>query len=55
MQEERYQIGAATILELQTSQLSLAQAEADYVGARQGLGVAVATLEAVLGERIDRN
>jgi outer membrane protein TolC len=55
VQEERYQIGAATILELQTSQLSLAQAEADYVGARQGLGVAVATLEAVLGERIERN
>jgi outer membrane protein len=55
VQEERYQIGVATILELQTSQLALAQAEADYVSARQRLGVTLATLEAVLGERITTN
>ena len=53
VQEERYQIGAATIVELQTSQVALAEAESSYVRSRQQLGVAVATLEAVLGERID--
>lgn len=52
VQEERYQIGSATIIELQTSQVTLAGAEADYVRARQALGVAVARLEAVIGERI---
>jgi outer membrane protein len=50
VQEERYRLGNATILDLQTSQEALAQAEADWVRARQTLGVAVATLEAVLGE-----
>jgi len=52
VQEERYQIGVATILELQTSQVALAEAEAGFVNARQQLGVALATLEAVLGESI---
>ena len=55
VQEERYQIGVATIVELQTSQLALAEAEASFVTAKQQLGVAVATLEAVLGERIAEN
>lgn len=55
VQEERYQIGSATIVELQTSQLAVAEAESNFVRARQQLGVAVATLEAVLGERIDAN
>lgn len=55
VQEERYRIGSATIVELQTSQLALAEAESNLVRARQRLGVAVATLEAVLGERIDAN
>lgn len=55
VQEERYQIGVATIVELQTSQLALAEAEASFVTAKQQLGVAVATLEAVLGERIAAN
>lgn len=54
VQEERYQIGNATIIELQTSQVALADAEAAYVRARQALGVAIARLEAVLGERIER-
>lgn len=52
VQEERYQIGAATILELQASQLSLAEAEVAEVRARQSLGGAVARLEAVLGESL---
>lgn len=55
VQEERYQIGSATIVELQTSQLALAEAESLFVLSREQLGVAIATLEAVLGERIDAN
>ena len=51
--EERYQIGAATILDLQASQLSLTEAEAATVRSRQGLGTAIARLESVLGERIE--
>lgn len=54
VQEERYQMGVATIVDLQTSQLALAEAEASAVVARQTLGTAVAELEAILGERIDR-
>ena len=50
VQEQRYQIGAATSLDLITSQVALAEAEAAQVRARQALGVAVARLEAVLGE-----
>jgi outer membrane protein len=52
VQEERYQIGSATILDLQTSQLALAEAEVAAVRARQALGGAVARLEAVLGESL---
>ena len=48
--EERYQLGAATILDLQTSQIALADAEVEWVRARQALGVAVTALEAELGE-----
>jgi outer membrane protein TolC len=48
--EERYQLGAATILDLQTSQVALADSEVEWVRARQELGVAVAALEAELGE-----
>ncbi len=53
MQEERYRIGNATIVELQTSQVALADAEVAYVRARQALGVAIARLEATLAERLD--
>jgi outer membrane protein len=53
VQEERYQIGVATIIELQTSQIALVEAEAAFVTAKQRLGVAVATLESVLGVRIE--
>ena len=53
VQEERYRIGGATILDLQTSQVALADAEIDWVRARQALGVAVASLEAVLGASLE--
>jgi outer membrane protein len=52
VQEERYQIGAATILELQASQVTLAEAEVAAVRARQTLGGSLARLEAVLGESL---
>jgi outer membrane protein len=52
VQEERYQIGAATILDLQTSQLTLAEAEVAAVRSRQLLGGAIARLEAVFGESL---
>jgi outer membrane protein TolC len=55
VQEERYQISASTIIELQTSQVALAEAESAFVRARQQLGVAIATLEAVLGEEMVSN
>jgi outer membrane protein TolC len=57
VQEERYRIGGATILDLQTSQVALADAEIAWVRTRQALGVAVASLESVLGaslEEVDR-
>jgi outer membrane protein TolC len=52
VQEERYRLGASTILDLQASQVALTDAEVGWVRARQGLGVAVARLEAVLGETV---
>ncbi|HET9581681.1 MAG TPA: TolC family protein [Gemmatimonadota bacterium] len=57
VQEERYRIGGATILDLQTSQVALADQEIAWVRARQTLGVAMASLESVLGaslEEVDR-
>jgi len=53
VQEERYQIGNATILDLQASQVALAEAEIEWVNARQELGISVARLEAVLGRRLE--
>lgn len=52
VQEERYQIGAATILDLQSSQVALAEAEVAAVRARHGLATAVAQLETILGEEL---
>jgi len=52
VQEERYQLGVTTILDLQASQVALADAQVLAVTARQGLGTAVAGLEAILGEPI---
>ncbi|MEX1183295.1 MAG: TolC family protein [Gemmatimonadota bacterium] len=52
VQEERYAMGVATILDLQTSQVALSDAEVAAVRARQALGTAVAQLEAILGQRL---
>jgi outer membrane protein len=52
VQEERYAMGVATILDLQTSQLALSDAEVNAVRARQTLGTATARLEAILGQRL---
>ena len=52
VQEERYEIGVATILELQTSQVALSDAEIAAVRARQALGTATAQLEAILGQSL---
>lgn len=52
VQEERYTMGVATILDLQTSQVNLSDAEIDAVRARQMLGTATARLEAILGQRL---
>jgi len=52
VQEERYQLGVTTILDLQASQVALADAQVTGVTARQALGSAVAGLEAILGEPI---
>jgi outer membrane protein len=49
VQQERYQLGATTILDLQASQVTLADAEVAAVHARQDLATALARLEAVLG------
>jgi outer membrane protein len=52
VQEERYAIGVAIILDLQTSQVALSDAEIAAVRASQALGTAVARLEAILGQRL---
>jgi outer membrane protein TolC len=50
VQEERYAMGMATILDLQASQVALSDAEVNVVRARQTLGTAIASLEAILGQ-----
>jgi outer membrane protein TolC len=52
VQEERYAIGVATILDLQTSQVALSDVEVAGVRARQALGMATARLEAILGQTL---
>jgi len=52
VQEERYGIGVATILDLQASQVALSEAEVNVVRARHALGTATARLEAILGQRL---
>jgi outer membrane protein TolC len=52
VQEERYQLGNVTILDLQASQLALAEAEVTWVTARQALATAIGQLEAVLGQTL---
>lgn len=55
MQELRYRAGAGTILDLLDAQLSLAEAEAGLVRARNEARLALARLEANLGRRLFAN
>lgn len=52
--QERYQLGLATILELQDAQITLTQAEVDLVRGRFEYDAAVAAIEALLGRRLDQ-
>ncbi|HEX9581478.1 MAG TPA: TolC family protein [Gemmatimonadales bacterium] len=52
VQQERYRLGAATIVDVLTSQVSLGQAEVTLVQARLNLLVALAELEALLGREL---
>ncbi|HEX9728410.1 MAG TPA: TolC family protein [Gemmatimonadales bacterium] len=52
VQQERYRLGAATIVEVLTSQVSLDQAAVDLVQARLDYLVARAQLEALLGREL---
>jgi outer membrane protein TolC len=52
VQEERYQLGVTTILDLQTSQIALTDAENAWILERRALGTALAQLEAVLGRTL---
>jgi outer membrane protein TolC len=45
-------MGVATILDLQTSQFALSDAEVNTVRARQTLGTTIAQLEAILGQQL---
>jgi outer membrane protein TolC len=55
MQQLRYQAGASNILDLLDAQVSLAEAEAGVVQARNAVRLALARLEAVLGRRLFTN
>ncbi len=52
VQQERYRVGAATILDLLTSQAALTQAEVSVVQRRFDYQVALATLEALVGRAL---
>lgn len=52
VQESRYRGGATTILDVLDAQLRLTQAEADLVQSRYALRLALAGLEAILGQRL---
>jgi outer membrane protein len=49
---ERYRLGAATIVDVLTSQITLDQSEVDYIRARLDFLVARAQLEALLGRSL---
>jgi outer membrane protein TolC len=55
MQQLRYQAGASNILDLLDAQVSLAEAEAGVVRARNEVRLALARLEAILGRRLFTN
>jgi outer membrane protein TolC len=52
VQQERYRVGAGTILDLLTSQASLTQAQTDLVQARFNYLIARAQLEALVGRSL---
>lgn len=52
VQQERYGLGAATILELVSSQTALAQAENNLINARYDYQIARAELEALVGQEL---
>jgi outer membrane protein len=52
VQTERYRVGAATILELLTSQAALTQSEVSFIQRRFDYVVARATLEALIGREL---
>jgi len=52
VQNERYRVGAATILDLLTSQAALTQAEVNVVQTRFNYLIARAQVEAVLGRTL---
>lgn len=52
VQQERYRLGAATILEVMTSQVNVDQAEVDRVQARLDYFLAKAQIEAIVGREI---
>jgi len=52
VQQERYRVGASTILDLLTSQANLTQAETDLVQARFDYLIARAQLEALVGRTL---
>jgi len=52
VQQERYRVGAATILDLLTSQASLTQAQVNLVQSRFNYVIALASLEALVGRQL---
>ena len=52
VQQQRYRLGAATIVEVMTSQVNLDQAEVDAVEARLDYLLAKAQIEAIVGREI---
>ncbi|MEO8198879.1 MAG: TolC family protein [Gemmatimonadota bacterium] len=52
VQEARYRAGASTIIELLNAQVDLTQAESDLVQARFAARLALAGLEAIIGQRL---
>ncbi len=52
VQDERYRLGASTILDLLTSQVALAQAETDVIAATYDYQIARAELEALVGREL---
>ena len=52
VQEERYRLASTTSLDRITSQVTVAQAEADLVAARYDYQIARAELEALIGREL---